>query len=331
MMDSLSVVTSPLEQQKKRKAHLDFLKIVAIFFVLLNHSPGFFLYESATGIKQWVYLFISVCTKMNVPLFFMVSGALLLTRNETYKTVLQKRFSKYVIILFTFSFCLFLLVPLMEEGVNNLTMDLPTFLLNWLNGSAPHTWSYWYLYAYLGMLLMLPFMQKMAQNATDNDFKALFYIHFFLATVLPSLSVFLSATNSGPLELSPHFSVPLATLKNMFFPFLGYYLENRIDINKVTNRKMFAFSICTFAGILFSCFISYFQGFSYHITQDYFVIFDYLTASFVFIFTKWLFLKVKTKHPTEKSGRIISFCGALTFGIYLLEPFLKGFFEIPFF
>ena len=94
-----------------RKLHLDILKVLAIFFVMFNHTgtEGFFLFSKSQG-SLWygVYLFISIITKIAVPLFFMISGALLLNKMESWKHILKKRFLRYFIILVFFSFLQYL-------------------------------------------------------------------------------------------------------------------------------------------------------------------------------------------------------------------------------
>lgn len=66
-----------------RKQHFDFLRIIAIFMVLFNHTGtnGFVLFTIARESKLYIfYLFFAIFIKMAVPLFFMISGALLLPR-----------------------------------------------------------------------------------------------------------------------------------------------------------------------------------------------------------------------------------------------------------
>lgn len=50
------------------------------------------------------YMSLSVITKINVPLLFMVSGALLLEKQEDILTVLRKRISRIGMVILLFSF-----------------------------------------------------------------------------------------------------------------------------------------------------------------------------------------------------------------------------------
>lgn len=68
----------------KRRLDIECMRILAAFFVIFNHTEttGFFLfsYYDTHGIRYWLYLFISIFCKFSVPLFFMISGALMLNR-----------------------------------------------------------------------------------------------------------------------------------------------------------------------------------------------------------------------------------------------------------
>ena len=69
-----------------RKAYLDALRILAIFLVLFNHTGvnGYALYMVRRGAALFpFYLFNAILIKVAVPLFLMVSGALLLEKEES--------------------------------------------------------------------------------------------------------------------------------------------------------------------------------------------------------------------------------------------------------
>ena len=72
-----------MSRTSPRKLHIEALRIVAALFVLFNHTgeEGFFLFAAwpATSPLCWAYLSLSILCKAAVPLFFMASGALLLT------------------------------------------------------------------------------------------------------------------------------------------------------------------------------------------------------------------------------------------------------------
>ncbi len=92
--------------KRNRAYYLDALRVVAIFLVLFNHTGryGFQLYVTATPLPvQTAYLVISSLCKVAVPLFLMVSGALLLGKDEPVSVVWRKRVLRMVAVLLIFS------------------------------------------------------------------------------------------------------------------------------------------------------------------------------------------------------------------------------------
>ena len=87
----------------KKKIYIEVLRIIAALFVIFNHtgSMGFELYSSYTicSPKYWIMLFLSILCKVAVPLFLMISGALLLNKDLNVKEIWKYRISRIFIAL----------------------------------------------------------------------------------------------------------------------------------------------------------------------------------------------------------------------------------------
>ena len=88
---------------KKHDWRLDFIKIIAIIFVLYNHLYCYsfiFSYDlSELNILHYVLLIPSLLCKCGSALFFMVSGVVLLGKNETYTKIISHRVSRILIVM----------------------------------------------------------------------------------------------------------------------------------------------------------------------------------------------------------------------------------------
>lgn len=93
---------SLFRQGKAKRVYYEWMRLIACFFVIFNHLKGYVLFRNASGAKQLFYMSLSVITKINVPLFFMVSGALLLEKQEDIFTVLKKRVSRICLVILLF-------------------------------------------------------------------------------------------------------------------------------------------------------------------------------------------------------------------------------------
>ena len=67
-------------KEKNKEVYIEVLRIVAVFLVIFNHTDGYFLYYSNTEnpLTWWFSFLGSVLCRINVPLFVIISGALLL-------------------------------------------------------------------------------------------------------------------------------------------------------------------------------------------------------------------------------------------------------------
>ena len=74
---------------KKKRVDLEIIRIVAILFVMINHTAtnGFVLEKMHQSSFQYIMLLcLASVARVAVPLFFMVSGALLLKKEESKKS-----------------------------------------------------------------------------------------------------------------------------------------------------------------------------------------------------------------------------------------------------
>ena len=211
--------------QKEWKTYFEWMRIIAVGLVIFNHSSGYTLYMISDGPKQKFYMFLTMITRINVPLFLMVSGALLLSKEEEYITVLKKRISRFVIVIIVFTAGLYLeyyLYALCKGDAFEFTVS--RFVYGILARNLEGTGSYWYLYSYLGFLFTLPFMRRIVKKMNKQDFWMLILLHFVFSSMIPLINIALSMLNQPGISVSEDFSVPFAMVKVFFYPLLGYYL-----------------------------------------------------------------------------------------------------------
>ena len=88
--------------------YLDFLRIVAIFMVVYLHTGKYgvqvYAYSTSAIERALGYFFAIITSEVPVPLFFMISGALLLEKEESLSQLFQKRILKILFILLFFCY-----------------------------------------------------------------------------------------------------------------------------------------------------------------------------------------------------------------------------------
>ena len=129
----------------KRKLHLEALRIIAIFFVVLTHTGnrGFTYF---TTLKPSVGYFLAICIPLLcnicVPLFYMISGATMLGKEEPPAQIWKRRIPKYLAVLVLATLVMYLYYGIKKEKVLSVGDFLITLYTK--NVIAP----YWYLYSY---------------------------------------------------------------------------------------------------------------------------------------------------------------------------------------
>lgn len=238
-----------------RVLSLELMRVFAAFFVIFNHtsSEGHFLFSlyDPQSFQYWVYIFIAAFCHFSVPLFFMISGALLLCRNdETRRRSSLKKAFHMLVVLLVWSFLYYL--STVYDQSNYMTVardsnpylqfvDSPPIKFNliefFLHVLISPGWnhSYWFLYAYIGFLICLPMLQHMAQALTNRD-----YIRILCLFVI--LAMFVPAVQSLVVRNNYNFGASLMGISwigtnVIIFPFTGYLLQHRLK-NFWTKKKL---------------------------------------------------------------------------------------------
>ena len=305
-----------MAQTKNKKLYLEALRILCIFLVIFNHTApdGYLAFIGATnGLLYAFYLFCSVLCKIAVPIFFMISGALLLGKQESIHDLYQKRVLRMAIVLLLISIPNYIL----------LSKDTPLSFVGFLRAVYTGTarTALWYLYAYLGFLIMLPFLRAMAAQMKERDYKYLFLLHMAFTVVLTVIDRFASSEGH-----SLDFSVAVALESNIFYPLMGFYVEHVLDQSAFTPRNYHLAGATAVAAIVITCAVSKLYYSMYPLALDHdayqacFGILIYIPAIAVYFIFKGT-VKIE---PDGFSSRWISRLGGAVFGLYLIENFCRA-------
>ena len=101
-------MSTPVTTKRSKVIYVEILRIIAIVFVVFHHTnyQGYvrFTTYGAGSFPYWICMVFSVLAGISVPLFFMISGMLLLGKeDETIGYVWKKRIPRYLIVLLLFS------------------------------------------------------------------------------------------------------------------------------------------------------------------------------------------------------------------------------------
>lgn len=145
--------------KQQRIVSLDLIRVVAILLVIMQHAWSVLgLDEPAAGDCRYVYQALVV---MGVPLFFMLSGALMLGTSPLPITdFLSRRFKRLLIPYLLWGTVVYVISAMMHKYPDiHTSMDILHYYLPYLLSGEINA-SYWYIFVLIGLYLLTPFVQR---------------------------------------------------------------------------------------------------------------------------------------------------------------------------
>lgn len=283
----------------EKNIYISYLRVIATAFVILIHASTGFLYQFDAQSFDWNYAnWINSATRCSVPIFIMISGALLLHKDEDSIIFYKKRLSKilYPFIFWTIIYLIYYFYRytnfevLSSKRVFEISMD------KILHGSNAHLW---YLYMIVGLYIAIPFLRKILRQASLREIEI-----FLICWVLSMLF-----TNKRLFDFVPKFDLTFFS-GYLGYLILGYYLTiKKWNWNKSAMLIVYVLitAITGYATFVLSNEIKKLDTFLY----NYVFINTALAAASIFIFVK-LWASSKTSAP-----KWVQIIDEHSFGIYL--------------
>ena len=286
---------------------VDLTRVIASFLVVMIHVIEHVVnnWHQYPPMIQNIANVYDSATRMSVPLFFMLSGWLLLPKRESLLNFYIKRFVKVFIPFLVWSgFYLVFMCGVTLAGCSKVWISRLVFL----HGTYSHLW---FLYFLVGIYLVIPLLRLLV---VPDGRPLLWYVIGLWVFFEPVLSL-----AEKFLDIKTNIPVPLAT-GFVGFVILGYLLgELRIS------RGYFYSAIIGWVAGTFFTFIS-----TYYLNKgtaefDYFF-YWYLRLNVIvssasgFIIIRWM-----ADHPMFSAShfqKIIKSLSVTSFGIYLVHPFI---------
>lgn len=301
--------------KRQKLLYLEILRIIAIFFVIFNHTNvnGSLAYTlMPTGSLRWfIYIGFSILCKFAVPLFFMISGALLLNKEETLGAVFKKRVLRVITLIFVAYGFYFVL-----DLLNGYSLNIVEFLESIYRGSGME--HLWFLYAYLGFIISLPFLRSIARDLDWEKFLIIFVGVALLQFVLPILD-FLIFRQTG--ALSGYLNNLWLFSQIVAFPLIGYYLEHHLtNKNKTRQKDIIILAFLAVSSLIISVLMTRYALFFTDYTELFFNAPAIFISTFLYVAIKRLF--AGRYLPKWLNSSLLSM-GSSVLGIYIIHPLIQ--------
>lgn len=291
---------------KERLLYLDVIKIIACFLVIVNHTNSV-IFLSASPSPVW---FLSVAlfflSKIAVPLFIMSSGAVILGKADPLKKTFM-RVGRIVVVLIVFSFIFSIYAHWLNGSFQNFNPLFELFMVF----KQPVTASYWYLYTYIGLLMLSPFLARMLMHFSNS-----MYLYFFVLSVLvPGVYPILT-------HVFPAFSVSsdfIALIPSVYVGLFvaGYFLHKLATPTSLSvglASLLFLILLGLQIALTYNEYVKNSEDYLFYDNRTFITI--TLSSICVLYSFKFLFSGLSIKPFTRKIITEVSMC---TFGIYLLS------------
>ena len=287
---------------KQRIFYYDVLRAYAIIGVIICHVMHFF------GPLNTQFEIISQLTfhnlgRIGVPIFLMISGALLLNREYPNLGDFLKR--RFVRIIYPFIFWIIII------SLTNLSFHKNmNFIWNVVIGNISVTWYFWTL---IGIYLAIPILNSFIKEYGENACK--YFLVIWLITII------LNTFNSYP--LFPNFTLDFFA-GYIGYPILGYYLSNKNF--KIANSKMWKIGLGIF---LISLAIFDYYTLNYELSSLSFMyqnIIIVLMAIGFYIFIEYLDKSMKFNSIKDNLiGKAITSLSVCSYGMYFSHVIVIAF------
>ena len=284
---------------------LDVVRALGAFLVVLAHVE---YSGKGNGIVTDFYF---ILTRTAVPLFFMASGFLLLSKSESYLDFFKKRALKVFVPFLIWS--VIYLVWQHESLDQSFLTILKTYFIKILRG--PRANHLWFFYELFGLYLFTPILRLFGQKAETKDLFYFFGIWFLLTPVANLLQEF------TPVEIG----VEYYFLNGYIGYFIFGYLAGRLQFTRP--HKLIAAAV--FLVSLIVTLTGFYLFKLYNIKSEY--LGSYLSVNIVLLSTS-LFVMFTKLNVSDKVYPMVSLLSRTSFGVYLAHVLVMSvFFSIPLF
>ena len=311
---------------KKKMVWLEMLRIFAVLLVIFNHTGDYGFHYWATldgGYRYWLFMACAALTVMNIPIFYMISGALLMGKEESIQTVWRKRVLRYALVILIFTFVQYLYLCFTSEDGFRETFSVWEWFVTMLSENI--IVPYWFLYEYLGFLVMLPLYRRMLQNMKEEEFHYLFLLYIVFTGALPIIEYILTKWHT---ILNISFNIAYITGDLLVYPALGFYLIRK---PKPTWKQLAVMWGLSLLCVVYTCLMTeykldYARQLSEARVGTFFKMLICIPAVTVFLTARKLFDTSDGKGITMHAGveKLMLSMGSCVFGVYLVEQIFRN-------
>ncbi len=281
--------------------YADFLRSISILFVVIIHN---FHFTSYNMLDSFFNVLIFSILKTSVPIFIMLSGALLLQKNESWCTFYNKRIKKVFLPWIIWTSIFVVINKLLNIRDFHSISEFKNVVFSTLFTEL------WFIPMIIGIYLITPLWKTIAKKKNKTLIQYILLLWFIFCSFIP----FIHESSTFPLSPQGFF---INTLYYSFYYILGYAITSHILLFK--NIKVYTLigSICIIA--------NYFDYTTYKNAEHTFSYFSPTIVILSYIIFCLFFTINNNKYKLTKTSGIMSAISKASFSIYIIHHLLMIF------
>ena len=158
--------------KSNRIVYLDVLRVIACFSVIMVHSCAQYFVKDIGSFNFWVGNIFDGLARIGVPLFIMISGALMLDKNYQFST---QKLIKHIIKMIAFFAFWSVFYCFMFKIVGSIIIKHESIdIINIIGSLIKGHYHLWFVYLIIGLYLIVPLL-RLWVNDTNKK-----YVEYFI-------------------------------------------------------------------------------------------------------------------------------------------------------
>ena len=288
-------------------------RIVAVFAVVMLHVSGIILVEKDFGsFDWWAGNLIDSSVRWSVPIFVMISGALLLGAKEPIeiKTFYNKRLARilYPLIFWSVFFLIWTCVKSQAKGD---PIEFHSLFQRLIKGTPYY--HMWFLYMIVPLYIFTPFLKKAVYSCSNVELNIFIISTFTISIIFTISETILAAVDS-------------AIFISLFLQYIPYFLIGyKINNDNTSPPSRLVWIVLTSSILLTS--VGYYWGIAYSNISISGYFYSYLSITVIPMSISVFYLLKKWNKPIFNYS-FSSKISLLTLGVYLIHPAIIDIFRL---
>lgn len=307
--------------KNKRVYSLDVIRVTAILAVIIIHTAAEFVDGAALDSFEFcIANVLDSIARMGVPLFVMLSGALMLNEERTMppSKAVRKAVRVYAILLIwstIYAGIFYLLFPTYCPSFLNIERSWGAFI----RAVARGHYHLWYLSMIIGLYLITPVLRLFVKKENRGFIKYLLLLMIAIKSVLPFVNYCADRLCGGESLLSLHFRQFDFSFMSSYLMYyiLGWYLVN----SEFTKGQQEALAVLGIAGVFCTILCTRLFSTTSYKAYGFFYSYDSLNVVAESLAVFALMSHAFTNLGDRNAGWIKRL-SELSFGVYLIHPLI---------